>query len=231
MLDLVCVGDVMLDVHLPAPEGARLHAPIALRVGGSAVNAARAAARLGQRAAVVGRVGDDPAGRLIASELVREGIDALLEVDPVLATGTTAYVGEAVVADRGANVALEAPELPAARATLVSGYLPSPAPVLERAQGLRGFDTQGVAKPLAADVLIGPDVELTGAPVVCATRGAEGATASADGETVSVQPTRVLERAPVGAGDAFAATFLLALADGTALEAALRAGCAAVLEL
>jgi sugar/nucleoside kinase (ribokinase family) len=228
--DIVAVGDVMLDIHLPAPDGARLHAPIAVQVGGSAVNAARAAARRGRRAVVVGRVGNDPAGRLIASELVREGIDALLEVDVELPTGTTAYVGEAVVADRGANVRLEAPELPVARATLVSGYLPWPGPILERAHGLRGFDTQGVAAPLEADVLIGPELELAGAPVVCATQGAEGATATADGETVSVEPERVLDRSPVGAGDAFAAVFLLALADGAALGTALRDGCSAALD-
>jgi ribokinase len=226
--DFVAVGDVMLDIHLPAPDGARVHAPIDVRVGGSAVNAARTAARRGCRAVVVGRVGDDPAGRLVASELVREGLDALLEIDPELATGTTVYVGEAVVADRGANARLDAPELPEGRVTLVSGYLPAPGPILARAHGLRGFDTQGVAAPLEADVLIGPELELAGAPVVCATLGADGATAAAGGsEPVSVRPERVLERSPVGAGDAFAAVFLLALADGAGLETALRDGCSA----
>lgn len=228
--EFVAVGDVMLDIHLPAPDGARLHAPVDVGIGGSAVNAARAAARLGQRAVVVGRVGDDAAGRLIASELVRGGIDALLELDPELSTGTTVYVGAAVVADRGANVRLDAPELPVAKVTLVSGYLPEPAPILERAHGLRGFDTQGVAAPLDADVLIGPDLEATGAPVVCATHGADGATATAHGETVSVRPSRVLEVAPVGAGDAFAAAFVLALADGLPLQTSLERGCAAAVE-
>jgi ribokinase len=228
--ELVAVGDVMIDIHLPAPDGARLHAPIDVRVGGSAVNAARAAARLGRRTIVVGRVGDDASGRLVASELVREGIDALLEIDPELATGTTGYVGDAVVADRGANVRLEAPELPVGRATLVSGYLPSPGPILQRAHGLRGFDTQGVSPPLDADVLIGPQLELTGSGVVCSTRGADGATAIAEGTTASARPERVLDRAPVGAGDAFAAAFLLALADGASLDAALRDGCSAALD-
>jgi sugar/nucleoside kinase (ribokinase family) len=37
----------------------------------------------------------------------------------------------------------------------------------------------------------------------------------------------VLAASPVGAGDAFAAAFLLALADGTPLEECLRRGCAA----
>jgi sugar/nucleoside kinase (ribokinase family) len=38
----------------------------------------------------------------------------------------------------------------------------------------------------------------------------------------------VLGESPVGAGDAFAAGFLLALAGGESLAAALRAGCDAV---
>ena len=229
--DFVAVGDVMLDIHLPAPDGPRLHAPIAVRVAGSAVNAARAAARLGQRCVVVGRVGDDAAGRAIEAELVRAGIDALLEIDPNLPTGTTAYVGDAVVADRGANVRLEAADLPRGRATLVSGYLPAPATFLGRAHGLRGLDTQGVAPPLGADVLVGPNLEPGGAPVVCATRGTEGATATADGESVSVRPERVLDPAPPGTGDAFAAAFLVTLAGGAELVDALQAGCGAVLAL
>jgi sugar/nucleoside kinase (ribokinase family) len=50
-LDLIAVGDVMLDGALPAPvAGDRVHGRIELRAGGSAVNAALAAARLGARA-------------------------------------------------------------------------------------------------------------------------------------------------------------------------------------
>ena len=59
-LDLIAVGDVMLDGALPAPvAGGRVHGRIELRAGGSAANAALAAARLGARAAVIGRVGVD----------------------------------------------------------------------------------------------------------------------------------------------------------------------------
>jgi sugar/nucleoside kinase (ribokinase family) len=76
MLDLVAVGDVMLDVHLPAAGGARAHGAIATAAGGSAVNAARATVRLGASAAVVGAVGDDPVGRVIELELAASGVEA-----------------------------------------------------------------------------------------------------------------------------------------------------------
>ena len=68
--DLIAVGDVMLDGALPAPApGRRIHGRIELRPGGSAANAALTAARLGARAAVVGRVGSDAAGRLVSEAL------------------------------------------------------------------------------------------------------------------------------------------------------------------
>lgn len=228
-LDFVAVGDVMLDVRLPAPEGAVLHAPIAVRAAGSAVNAARAAARRGARAAVVGRIGHDAAGRMITDELVRGGVRALLEIDPGKPTGTVVYVGDAVVADRGANADLEAPELPETRVTLVSGYAPNPDALLRRAHGLRAFDTQGLTHEVDADAVLGPELDLaqTSARIACATHGADGATAIADGRRASARPPRVLDRSPIGAGDAFAAAFLLALADGADLNEALRAGCEA----
>ena len=82
-LDLIAVGDVMLDGALPAPvAGGRVHGRIELRVGGSAANAALAAARLGARAAVIGRVGVDAAGRLVADTLAAAGVEPLLARDP-----------------------------------------------------------------------------------------------------------------------------------------------------
>ena len=128
--DLVAVGEVLVDVLLGelAPGEAR-HAPVRLRAGGTAVNAALAAAAAGAHAAVVGRVGDDAAAGLIRARLAAAGVEPLLAVDPALPTGTFAEAsvgGErAVVADRGATDALESGDLPAveADAVLVSGYL------------------------------------------------------------------------------------------------------------
>jgi sugar/nucleoside kinase (ribokinase family) len=125
--DLIAVGDVMLDGTLPAPvPGTRVHGRIELRAGGSAANAARAAARLGASAAVVGRVGADAAGRLVADALVADGVDALLAFDREAPTGSVVVVGgTSIVADPGASARLEPGDLPAsleAAALLVSGY-------------------------------------------------------------------------------------------------------------
>ncbi len=126
-LDLIAVGDVMLDGALPAPvAGGRVHGRIDLRVGGSAANAALAAARLGARTAVVGRVGADAAGRLVADTLAAAGVEPLLAVDVDAPTGCVVVVGgTSIVADPGASVRLAPHDLPAtleALAVLVSGY-------------------------------------------------------------------------------------------------------------
>src|SRR5918911_4118273 len=45
-------------------------------LGGSAANVAVAAARLGNRAALISGVGDDPFGRFVRNELTRLGVDS-----------------------------------------------------------------------------------------------------------------------------------------------------------
>jgi sugar/nucleoside kinase (ribokinase family) len=117
----------MLDGALPAPVvGGRVHGHIELRAGGSAANAALAAARLGGSAAVVGRVGADPAGRLVADALAAAGVEPLLARDVEARTGCVVVVGgTSVVADPGASARLASDDLPPtleARAVLVSGY-------------------------------------------------------------------------------------------------------------
>jgi len=125
--DLVAVGDVMLDGALPSlVVGGRVHGRIELRPGGSATNAALAAARLGARAAVVGRVGADAAGRVVEDALAPAGVDPLLARDAELRTGCVVVVGgTSVVADPGASARLAPGDLPEtleAGAVLVSGY-------------------------------------------------------------------------------------------------------------
>ena len=125
--DLIAVGDVMLDGALPEPvAGARVHGRIELRAGGSAVNVALTAARLGARAAVVGRVGADAPGRLVADELAAAGVEPLLAQDDEAPTGCVIVVGgSSIVADPGASLRLAPGDLPAtleAGSVLVSGY-------------------------------------------------------------------------------------------------------------
>ncbi len=127
-LDVVAVGDVMVDVRVPAGAVAEGHVLGAVRMhaGGSAANAAVWAAAAGARSGVVGRVGDDLPGRALRRELEERGIGASLALDADLPTGCVLVFGERVIAERGANARLATDELPsslAAPAVLVSGYI------------------------------------------------------------------------------------------------------------
>jgi sugar/nucleoside kinase (ribokinase family) len=132
-MDLICVGDVMLDVRVDAPALARggdVHGRVSLRPGGTSANAAVWAASTGASARVHGRIGADVVGRMLRSELEVHGVDVALVDDPDAPTGTMLVVVEAgersMVADRGANARLTPADLPdelRAGAVLVSGYL------------------------------------------------------------------------------------------------------------
>lgn len=131
-MQFVAVGDVMVDVvcsELPSP-GARVHAEVSIRAGGSAVNAAVAAIAAGASAAVIGRVGNDPAAQLVTAELEELGVAAHLAWDQDLPTGTAVSLGPdpsspSVVASRGANARLsreDIPDLLEIDALFVSGF-------------------------------------------------------------------------------------------------------------
>jgi ribokinase len=132
-MDLICVGDVMLDVRVDAGELARggdVHGRVSLQPGGTSANAAVWAADSGTTTRVHGRVGADVVGRLLRTELEVRGVDASLVEDAEAPSGTMLVVFEAgersMVADRGANARLTPSDLPPdleAGAVLVSGYL------------------------------------------------------------------------------------------------------------
>ena len=248
-MKLITVGDVMVDVvseRLPA-AGERAHGSVRLRAGGSAVNAALTAAELGAHAQVVGRIGRDAAGDLVLGTLESKGIDAHLVRDDEVPTGTAVALGDAIVADRGANARLSPDDLPSplrGDALLVSGFALFQDGSRDAAlAALDRFDGTWTAVDLAsprlaaldfdAKVVFATEEEAQAVPgigghfeIVCVKR-ADGASARRRGEVVDVASPLVARTSPFGAGDAFAAAFLVALAGGDELGAALERACTA----
>jgi sugar/nucleoside kinase (ribokinase family) len=223
---LVAVGDVMVDVvadRLPH-AGERAHASVRLRAGGSAVNAALVARGLGAEVQVVGRVGRDPAGDFVVATLEGHGVDAHLARDEDLPTGTAIALQDAVVADRGANAHLSVGDLPSplrGDALLVSGFALFQEGSRDAAlAALERFEGEWTAVDLASPRLARLDFD---ARVVVATQAEAAAVPGLEDryEIVCLKDDYGVERtSPFGAGDAFAAAFLVAVAGGAEIEAA-----------
>jgi sugar/nucleoside kinase (ribokinase family) len=266
---LISVGDVMLDITCAGfpPQGERLHADISIHAGGSAVNAAVAARAWGAQATVIGRVGADAAGDLVAGELAAREIGSLLARDPELMTGATVALSAkgqvSVVADRGANARLARADVPdplEGDALLVSGFAlfqvgsaEAAVASLERFTGKwAGVDLASPKLAAAADldgaaaranVVFATADEakaVTGAEpgdaaralgtrfqLACVKLGPEGALVAHGGRMHRSAASSVVRTAPFGAGDAFAAAFLLSLAGGGTTAEALERACEA----
>lgn len=244
----VAVGDVLVDV---VATGRDHDARVRVAAGGSGSNAAVAAVRAGAGAELYGRVGDDAGGRMVRAELTASGVVASLSVDAVQPTGTFLVVDGEVRADRGANAGFVSEHLPArfaADAALVSGHLQpeTVAAALERSDAPWTGLTAGRLRDLpgSGHAVFLDDVEahaLTGLEpgpaarelgrryrLACVTRGADGVVATLDGSDEVVAAPSIIEAGDsVGAGDAFAAVTLVALARGEAFRDALVAGCRA----
>jgi len=83
-LDLITIGRVSVDLY-GQQIGGRLEdiATFAKAVGGCPANVAIGAARLGLRAALISRVGDEPMGRFVLEQLARERVETRgVRVDP-----------------------------------------------------------------------------------------------------------------------------------------------------
>jgi len=225
---LVTVGDVMVDVvtgELPS-RGERAHAPVALRAGGSSVNAALVARELGADVQLVGRVGSDPAADLVVAALQRAGVDMCVARDDERPTGTAIALGDAVVADRGANARLSPDDLPtplAGDAMLVSSFALFQEGSRDAARAaLERFEGEWTAVDLASPRLARGDFD---ARVVFATKEESKAIPRLRDrfEIVCLKDDYGVERtSPFGAGDAFAAAFLVAVADGAEIDEALQ---------
>jgi sugar/nucleoside kinase (ribokinase family) len=243
----VAIGDVLVDV---AVSGGGHDAQARLAPGGAATNASLAATSAGADAVLIGRVGDDPAGRMLRTELEARGVRASLTIDPDRPTGTFLVVDGGVRVDRGANAGFLPEHLPQtleADVTLVSGHLPveTASAALERSRA--HWNALAAARlerlPEHGNAVVVDDVEarrLTGAPpeeaarligkryrLACVTLGAGGAIGVLDGSVEHARPEELVAGDGIGAGDAFAASVLIALASGAALREALVAGCRA----
>jgi sugar/nucleoside kinase (ribokinase family) len=161
----------VLSAELP-PDGGRLHKEVAVRAGGTAVNAAVAAADAGAVATVFGRVGSDPAAELIFAELADRDIAGQLTRDPELPTGTAVALGSSVVAHRGANARLAPEDIPEpleGDALLVSGFALFQSGSKEAGRAaLERFDGRWAAVDLASPKLATLEL-MAGANVVLAT--------------------------------------------------------------
>jgi ribokinase len=120
--------DVIASLSGPIAQASDTPARVVQRGGGAGANVATWLARAGAPVTLIGRVGDDRAGRDIAERLRDEGVDTRLAIDPARATGTCVVLVEpggerSMLPDAGANAGLEAAPLPDDAAHLhLTGY-------------------------------------------------------------------------------------------------------------
>lgn len=239
--------------RMPHPGETVADGLLATQAGGKGANQAVAAARLGAVARLVSAVGRDATGAGLLSELRAAGVDTdgVQLVDD--STGTAIVLVDAtgensIVVCRGANghidpravriepgsavlaqleVDMEVVESAALACTGLVALNPSPAQALS--SRLRERVDLFIVNEGEYDAL----PEIHRAPLVVLTLGAKGAQLLQHGRLVASAPSiasRVVNT--VGAGDAFAAAFTVALLRGRshedALRAASRVGAAAV---
>jgi ribokinase len=174
---IVVVGSLNLDLvarveRMPRPGETVLALGYAEHAGGKGANQAVAAARAGARVAMVGRVGQDDAGRRLRDGLAEDGID-VAEVRPVDAPTGRALIEvdedgqNRIVVVPGANHAWRAPDLPREvleEAELVILQREIPDRVVAgairraRAAGARVLLNLAPAGPVAPEVLADVDV-------------------------------------------------------------------------
>lgn len=122
-MTIVVVGDAGMDVLVrhagPVTPGTDQPASTRTAIGGAGANTCAWLARLGAAAVLVGRVGDDPAGRLVAGELAAAGVECALTVDQDAGTCWVVVLVDgqgqrAMLSDRGAGRRLRPDDLPSA---------------------------------------------------------------------------------------------------------------------
>ena len=128
---VVVVGSLNMDYvvrvpRLPAPGETVSGDDVFRNPGGKGANQAIAAARLGQRVAMIGRVGDDDAGRTLIDALRSEGVDVSTIVVDADGPSGAAFIPVApdgenqIVVSPGANARLTHDDVDAGRSLLRS---------------------------------------------------------------------------------------------------------------
>ncbi|WP_343902734.1 sugar kinase [Arthrobacter rhombi] len=134
-LDVVGVGEAMLLLQAPPPQELSSAEALEVHVAGAEFNTCAAVARFGGNTALLTRVGDDPPGRRILSEMSNMGISTnLCAVDPVNPSGiflretpmdgsrkVTYYRKGSAASQMTESDAHRLSELPTPRALLLSG--------------------------------------------------------------------------------------------------------------
>jgi sugar/nucleoside kinase (ribokinase family) len=175
--EVLCAGIIVADhvctpiPHVPAAGELVMADSMLLTIGGCAANAAVDLAKMGIRAAVVGRVGADAFGRVVTDLLRAHDVDVgHVQVTPELDTSQTLIVNVAGQDRRfihtfGANGAFRAADIPRdalahVRVLYLGGYLLMPkivqeevVPVFEEARRLGVKTVLDVATPGKANYL------------------------------------------------------------------------------
>jgi len=131
--EVLVVGSLNMDLIALAPQLPKRGETVlgtrwTTAYGGKGSNQAVAAARMGARVAMMGRVGSDDYGRTLRDALVEEGIDCqAVTIDPEQATG----LGLITVDESGTNTIVV---IPGSNATLRPEHLEAHRTLLERAR-------------------------------------------------------------------------------------------------
>jgi ribokinase len=274
MTTIVVVGSLNMDlvVHAPRhplPGETLIGSHFQTFPGGKGANQAVAAARLGARVCMIGRVGIDTFGDTLLAAVQYDGVDtSFVQRDLNTATGVAlitldAHGQNTIVVAPGANMQVSEADVIRAESVLRRAdvlLMPLECPLeavvaathLARQSGVRVVLNPAPARPLPTELLAQIDyllpnqlelqvladgetdlltairrVQQQGVRNVLVTLGEEGALLAMGDQMTHVPAFHVPVVDTVAAGDAFAAAFCVALAEGKSPLEAVRWGNAA----
>jgi ribokinase len=248
---IVVVGSLNVDLtlrcdRLPQPGETVTGRDFTQGPGGKGANQALAAARLGADVRMVGRTGADAYAEVALSNLRAAGVDLTMVTQADSPTGIAMILvddtGENQIAVHpGANALLDLDGIDIGDAEAVICQLEIPAgAVVQAARATHGLFCLNAAPALPvppealarADVIIVNETEHAALPptsaMIALTLGAAGAVLLKDGEQLArAAAPAVTAVDTVGAGDTFAAAFVVGLVEGRPPAGALERACAA----